>query len=317
MSKTYYKQLVIKTNKIKKYLFNEYYRFNINTYFGLYDRLDDSKYLKRKFLLTNGRAFELNAPNSFNEKLQWLKLYDRKPEYTTMVDKYKVREHISKLIGEQYLIPLLGVWDNPDEIDFDALPEKFVLKCNHNSGLGMCICKDKNSLDINKVKKELRRGLKQDYYLTGREWPYKNVKRKIIAEQFMKSDEGGLTDYKVHCFNGVPKLILVCKDRFTKTGLTEDFFDVEWNHLDVKRPKQNNSSTSIAKPDELDEILKLSTKLSKNIPFLRTDFYIIEGKVYFSELTFYPASGFEKFEPEKWDEILGEWLVLPEKKQNS
>ena len=296
---------------------NPYKICNILGYYRLLDWMSDKKYLELRYKTHFRENLSLQSSHMFNAKLQWLKLNDRKPEYTTMVDKYKVREYISKLIGEQYLIPLLGVWDNPDEIDFDALPEKFVLKCNHNSGLGMCICKDKNSLDINKVKKELRRGLKQDYYLTGREWPYKNVKRKIIAEQFMKSDEGGLTDYKVHCFNGVPKLILVCKDRFTKTGLTEDFFDVEWNHLDVKRPKQNNSSTPIAKPDELDEILKLSAKLSKNIPFLRTDFYIIEGKVYFSELTFYPASGFEKFEPEKWDEILGEWLVLPEKKQNS
>ncbi len=315
MSKTYFKQLVF--NKIRKYIFNEYYRFNINTYWGVYDRLDDSEYLKRKFLLTNGKVLDLYSPNSFNEKLQWLKLNDRKPEYTTMVDKYKVRGYISDTIGKEYLIPLLGVWNHPDEINFNALPNKFVLKCNHNSGLGMYICKDKNKLDIVKVKKELKRGLKQDYYLSGREWPYKDVPRKIIAERFMKSDEGGLTDYKVHCFNGVPKLILVCKDRFTKTGLTEDFFDVEWNHLDIKRPKQNNSSTPIAKPNELDEILKLSAKLSKNIPFLRTDFYIIEGKVYFSELTFYPASGFEKFEPEKWDEILGEWLVLPDKKQLS
>ena len=303
--------------KIYKMLVNKKIRFSYLTSLGFYNCLCDKRFLEKKYKLHFNKRLKFDDISTFNEKLQWLKLNDRKPEYTTMVDKYKVREYISKLIGEQYLIPLLGVWDNPDEIDFDALPEKFVLKCNHNSGLGMCICKDKNSLDINKVKKELRRGLKQDYYLTGREWPYKNVKRKIIAEQFMKSDEGGLTDYKVHCFNGVPKLILVCKDRFTKTGLTEDFFDVEWNHLDVKRPKQNNSSTPIAKPDELDEILKLSAKLSKNIPFLRTDFYIIEGKVYFSELTFYPASGFEKFEPEKWDEILGEWLVLPEKKQNS
>lgn len=302
---------------IKTFLFNPATRFNYFVKLGFTNYLSDKRFLEKKYEFNFKKRLNVNDISTFNEKLQWLKLYDRKPEYTTMVDKYKVREYISKTLGDQYLIPLLGVWDNSDDINFDTLPDKFVLKCNHNSGLGMCICKDKNSLDINKVKKELRRGLKQDYYLTGREWPYKNVQRKIIAEQFMKSDEGGLTDYKVHCFNGVPKLILVCKDRFTKTGLTEDFFDVEWNHLDIKRPKQNNSSTPIAKPNELDEILKLSAKLSKNIPFLRTDFYIIEGKVYFSELTFYPASGFEKFEPEKWDEILGEWLVLPDKEQRS
>lgn len=302
---------------INTFLFNPAIRFNYFIKLGFTNRLGDKRFIEKKYELHLNKRLNTDNVSTFNEKLQWLKLYERKPEYTTMVDKYKVREYISKKIGEEYLIPLFGVWDNPDEIDFNALPNKFVLKCNHNSGLGMCICKDKSNLDVDKVKRELRRGLKQDYYLTGREWPYKNVQRKIIAEQFMKSDEGGLTDYKVHCFNGVPKIVLVCKDRFTKTGLTEDFFDVEWNHLDIKRPKQNNSSTPIAKPNELDEILKLSAKLSKNIPFLRTDFYIIEGKVYFSELTFYPASGFEKFEPEKWDEILGEWIVLPDKEQLS
>lgn len=298
---------------INTFLFNPAIRFNYFIKLGFTNHLGDKRFIEKKYELHLNKRLNTDNVSTFNEKLQWLKLYERKPEYTTMVDKYKVREYISKKIGEEYLIPLLGVWDNPDEIDFNALPNKFVLKCNHNSGLGMCICKDKSNLDVDKVKRELRRGLKQDYYLTGREWPYKNVQRKIIAEQFMKSDKGGLTDYKVHCFNGVPKIVLVCKDRFTKTGLTEDFFDVEWNHLDLKRPKQNNSSTAIAKPNELDEILKLSAKLSKNIPFLRTDFYIIEGKVYFSELTFYPTSGFEKFEPEKWDEILGKWLVLPDK----
>ena len=175
----------------------------------------------------------------------------------------------------------------------------------------MCICKDKSTLNLKNVKANLKRGLKQDYYLTGREWPYKNVPRKIIAEQFMKSDAGGLTDYKVHCFGGEPKLILVCKDRFTSTGLTEDFFDPNWEHLDIRRPTHPNASQAITKPEELSEMLILAKKLSEGIPFLRVDFYIIEHKVYFSELTFFPASGFEKFVPEQWDEILGSWLKLP------
>ena len=185
-----------------------------------------------------------------------------------MVDKYKARDYISEKIGAGYLIPLLGAWDSPDEIDFDALPNKFVLKCNHNSGLGMCICKDKAQLDRSKVKAGLRRGLRQDYYLTGREWPYKDVPRKIIAEQFMKSDAGGLTDYKVHCFNGEPKLILVCKDRFAKTGLTEDFFTQEWEHLNLRRPTHPNAAVTIEKPAELAEMLTLAKTLSANIPFL-------------------------------------------------
>ncbi len=296
---------------IKKYISNSGYRFLVNSGYGKYDDMYDDEYLSHKFSAVFGRQLSLAFPQTFNEKLQWLKLYDRQPEYTVMVDKYKARDYISEKIGSQYLIPLLGVWNHPDEIDFDALPDKFVLKCNHNSGRGMCICKDKSTLHRKKVKANLKRGLHQDYYLTGREWPYKDVPRKIIAEQFMKSDAGGLTDYKVHCFNGEPKLILVCKDRFTATGLTEDFFTSDWEHLDLRRPAHPNSSIEISKPTELPEILELAKKLSDDIPFLRVDFYIIEHKVYFSELTFYPASGFEKFVPERWDEILGAWLKLP------
>ncbi len=296
---------------IKKYTFSKDYRFLINSGYGKYGDMPDAEYLSRKSLAVFGRRLPLEAPQTFNEKLQWLKLNDRKPEYTVMVDKYKARNYISEKIGSQYLIPLLGAWDDPDKIDFDALPDKFVLKCNHNSGLGMCICKDKSALNIKQVKSNLRCGLRQDYYLTGREWPYKDVPRKIIAEQFMESDAGGLTDYKIHCFNGEPKLILVCKDRFTSTGLTEDFFTPNWEHLDIRRQTHPNSLTEIAKPEELPEILALAKRLSEGIPFLRVDFYIIEHKVYFSELTFYPASGFEKFVPERWDEILGAWLQLP------
>ena len=296
---------------IKKYVSDIDYRFLIRAGYGKYNNMPDEEYISRKFLATMKSTLRLDAPQTFNEKLQWLKLYDRKPEYTIMVDKYKARDYIAEKIGAQYLIPMLGVWDDPDEIDFDALPERFVLKCNHNSGLGMCICKDRSRLDIPKVKKALRRGLEQDYYLTGREWPYKNVPRKIIAEQFMKSDAGGLTDYKVHCFNGETKVILVCKDRFTKTGLTEDFFTPDWEHLDLRRPTHPNASNTIPKPEELSEILCLAKMLSENIPFLRVDFYIIEHKVYFSELTFFPASGFERFIPEEWDGTFGAWIELP------
>ncbi len=279
---------------------------------GFLNIICDDKYLKMKYRAKMQRKLRLVFPTCFNEKLQWLKLYDRKPEYTIMVDKYKVREYIAEKIGEQYLIPLLGVWDSPDEIDFSSLPDQFAMKCNHNSGLGMCICTDKSKLDIKKVKNSLAQGLKQDYYLTGREWPYKNVPRKIIAEQFLKSDAGGLTDYKIHCFNGVPKFILVCRDRFTESGLTEDFYTPEWEHMEVKRPRIPNAATLIPKPEKLDEMLVLAEKLSKDIPFIRIDFYLVENKIYFSELTFFPASGFTGFEPPEWDRTFGDWLVLPE-----
>ena len=287
-------------------------RFWVLSALGHYDHVNDQTFLEKAFQSKLERELDWNVPATFNEKLQYLKLYDRRPEYTRMVDKYKVREYITEKLGAQYLIPLIGVWDDPEKIDFSVLPEQFVLKCNHNSGLGMCICKDKSKLNIRKVKAGLRKGLRQNYYLTGREWPYKNVPRRIIAEQFMQSDAGGLTDYKIHCFNGEPKLILVCKDRFAPTGLTEDFYTPQWEHLDLRRPTHPNATEPMAKPDELDQLLEFSRILSKDIPFLRVDFYIVEGHVYFSELTFFPASGFEEFEPEEWDQTLGDWLKLPD-----
>ena len=298
--------------KGKKYLLSPQYRFLIQANLGVYYNMPDEKFLSRMFQILMNQELSLEHPKTFNEKLQWLKLYNRKTSYTTMVDKYKVREYIRERLGEKYLIPLLGVWNNPEEIDFDILPNQFVLKCNHNSGLGMSICKDKVLFDFAKAKKDLRRGIRENYYQKNREWPYKDVPRKIIAEQYMKSDAGGLTDYKIHCFNGEPKLILVCKDRFLETGLTEDFFSINWEHLDIRRPKHPNASAPIKKPEELDEMLRLAAILSKDIPFLRVDFYIVDYKIYFSELTFYPASGFDKFVPEIWDNILGDWLKLPE-----
>ena len=232
-----------------------------------------------------------------------------------MVDKYAAKEYVASKIGEKYIIPTLGVWNCSDDININLLPDRFVLKCTHDSG-GVVLCDHKSNFDLDAAKRKIDNCLKRNYYWSGREWPYKNVPRRIIAEEFMKSDAGGLSDYKVHCFNGEPKLILVCKDRFTSTGLTEDFFSSDWEHLDIRRPSHPNSKTEITKPDELSEMLTLARKLSEDIPFLRVDFYIIEHKVYFSELTFYPASGFERFVPEKWDETLGSWLELPPASSN-
>lgn len=297
--------------KINNLLTDSKIRLNYMAKLGITNMLSDRRFLQMEYERTFNRTLYIDLPVTFNEKLQWLKLYDRKHEYTVMVDKYKVREYISEKIGAQYLIPLLGVWNSPNEIDFAALPNQFAMKCNHNSGLGMCICADKSKMDIEKVKKGLARGLKQDYYLTVREWPYKNVPRKIVAEQFLKSDDGGLTDYKIHCFNGVPKFILVCRDRFAESGLTEDFYTTEWDLMPVKRPNIPNAETSLKKPEKLNEMLALASKLSEDIPFLRVDFYYVEGKIYFSELTFFPASGFVPFEPEEWDNTFGDWLKLP------
>ena len=227
-----------------------------------------------------------------------------------MVDKHLVRQYIADKLGEEYLIPLLGVWDDPEDIDFDKLPDKFVLKCNHNSGLGMCICKDKSKLDIENAKKELRKGLKQNYYYNGREWPYKNVPRKIIAEQFLEDGTGDLVDYKFMCFNGNVECILVCCERFSDDGVKMSFFDTDWNVLPFKR-KHKAVKEGFPKPANFDNMMEYARLFSKDIPFLRVDFYEVNNNLYFGELTFYPASGFEKFIPEEWDYTLGSWIKLP------
>lgn len=272
----------------------------------------DKFYLSLLYRLTFGKSINWKNPKTFNEKLQWLKLYDRRPEYTIYVDKYKVREHIAKTIGEEYLIPLLGVWNSSDEIDFDKLPNQFVLKCNHNSGLGMCICKDKRLLNVEQIKNDLRKGLNQDYYMTLREWSYKDVPRKIIAEKYMidESEQSSLRDYKFMCFDGKVKCSFVCSDRNTKEGLHVTFFDLNWNVLPFERHYPARKE-GLPKPKCYEEMIKLAEKLSKCIPFVRVDFYEINGKVYFGELTFYPGSGFEEFAPYSADEWLGSLIKLP------
>lgn len=226
-----------------------------------------------------------------------------------MVDKYAVRGYIAEKLGEEYLIPLLGVWDDPDDIDFDALPDKFVLKCNHNSGLGMCICRDKSKLDIEKVKSELRKGLKQDYYLTGREWPYKDVKRKIIAEKFMVDESGvELKDYKIFCFNGNPEYVEVDFNRHIQHKLNP--YDFDWKPLNFCDSSKNDYSADIKKPAKIDDMYNIAKNLSEGIPFIRVDFYSIYDKLYVGELTLYPGCGYIKYDPAECDLKYGELLDL-------
>jgi len=299
-------------HKVYRYVFDADYRKTINVNLGKYDHVSDLEYLKMVYSLNMHSDLNLETPKTFSEKLQWLKLYNRRSEYTMMVDKYLVRDYVAKKIGEEYLIPLLGAWDDPDQINFDTLPNQFVLKCNHNSGLGMYICKDKAQMDVDAVKKELRRGLKQDYYLTLREWPYKNVPRKIIAEQYMEDEETSeLRDYKFFCFNGAPKALFVATDRQTPGEEVKfDFFDMEYQHLNV-RQGHPNAKILPQKPKCFDLMADLACKLSKDIPHVRVDFYEVNGKVYFGEMTFFHFSGMVPFEPAEWDEKFGDWLTLP------
>lgn len=278
---------------------------------GLFKWMSDEIYLKILFRTELNKKLDLKNPKTFNEKIQWLKLYYRDSKYTEYVDKYKVREYIQEELGEEYLIPLLGVYEKVEDIIWEDLPEQFVLKCTHGSHCNI-ICKDKSKLDIKKASKKLNKWMNKSWYWFGREWPYKNVERKIVCEDFMLDEQfDDLPDYKFMCFNGEPKLILVCRNRTEESSGNYDFYDIDWNITNISRPKKSFSSEPIKKPKGFDTMLKIAKKLSEGLPFSRIDFYEVNGKVYFGEITFFPASGLSKFEPEEYDEILGEWIVLP------
>ena len=271
--------------------------------------LPDYIFLQIKYRYKFNKKLNLKKPQTFNEKLQWLKLYDRNPEYTKMVDKYEAKKYVANIIGEEYIIPTLGVYDKFEDINFATLPNQFVIKCTHDSG-GLIICKDKTKLNIKEARKKINKSLKRNYFYTGREWPYKNVKPRIIIEKYMVDEsKKELKDYKFFCFNGEPKLLFVAKDRPFATKF--NYYDMNFKKLPFKQHYENFNDY-IEKPKGFEKMIELSKKLSKDIPHVRVDFYDINGKVYFGELTFYHFSGFEKFEPEEWDKILGDMLKLSE-----
>lgn len=273
--------------------------------------IPDSVYLKMLFKTRMGRNLNLKDPKTYNEKLQWIKLYDRKPEYTVYVDKHAVKDYVASMVGEQYIIPTFKVWDNVKDIDFDSLPNQFVMKCTHDSG-SLVICKDKNNLDRKAAIKRMKKGLKHSGYWHAREWPYKNVPRRIIAEQYLVDDSGfELKDYKVMCFNGEPKLIEIHRGRYTDKHI-QDFYDCDW----VKQPITQDyviSNDILPKPIFLDEMLELSRKLSVGIPHVRVDWYYANGQLYFGELTFFDGAGLTPFDQEEWDYTMGSWIELPPK----
>ncbi len=274
--------------------------------------LSDKNYARLIYRAKFGRKLNLNHPETFNEKLQWLKLYDRKDCYTTMVDKYEVKEYVANIMGNDCIIPTLGVWDSFDEIDFDALPNQFVLKCTHDSG-GLVICKDKDKLDIKAAKTKINHSLKKNYYKSGREWPYKNVKPRIIAEQYLENiDKAELVEYKMFCFDGKVKMVLVCKGTAHGAGRTNDYCDRDLKRLPFVSLNPN-STGELEKPEQLSELIAFAEKLSAGIPQVRVDTYLMDGKIFFGELTFFHNSGFSKFEPEEWDRKLGEWITLPKR----
>ena len=277
---------------------------------GWLNFLPDKAYLSILYRASFKKRINWKNPKTFNEKLQWLKLYDRNPNYCNMVDKYEAKRFVKERIGSEYVVPALaGPWDDFDEIDFDTLPDRFVLKTTHDCG-GVFICKDKKSIDYEGAKHFLNKHLQRDYYLTCREWPYKNVKPRIFAEEYLADLEGDLKDYKFFCFNGVPKLMFIASERQSKVNETKfDFFDMDFNHLPITNGHPN-AHTAPKAPENFELMKELAVILSRNIPHLRVDFYECNGKLYLGELTFSHWGGLVPFEPEKWDEILGSWIQL-------
>lgn len=301
-------------NKVLKLFKDKKYRFFVMNRIGITRFMSDKKYLEAMFYYKMGKHLDLENPKTFNEKLQWLKLFDRKPEYTTMVDKYAAKKYVADRIGEQYIIPTLGVWERFDDIDFDKLPNQFVMKCTHDSG-GLVICRDKSKFNVSEARAKINKSLKSNYFYAGREWPYKNVRPQIIAELYMEdSKTSELRDYKFFCFDGEVKALFIASDRQCSTEETKfDFFDENYVHI----PVTNGHPNATILPDIpicFDEMKRLASVLSKGIPHLRVDFYEVDGKVFFGELTFSHWSGFMPFSPEKWDNVFGSWISLPKKK---
>lgn len=282
---------------------------------GFFRWMDDERYLKMVSRFVSGARIDLNNPRTFTEKIHWLKLHDRQERYVGMVDKILAKEYVGKLIGEEYIIPTLGVWDNADSIQLDALPSKFVLKCNHDSGSAV-ICHDKSSFDFSAARRKLDKCLKKGAFSWGREWPYKYVNRKILAEELLENTsnpEADIPDYKFFCFGSKPVYCQVISDRSTSEKV--DFFDLEWNHqpfigLTGLVPNLKNSDKPVPKPASFAKMVEISEVLSRGMAFCRVDFYDVEGKPYFGETTLYPNAGFGEFLPSEWNKILGDLIDL-------
>lgn len=298
-------------NELAKLIKNPYVIFRLPKLQQRMRLLPDAVYLKLVYRARIGRPLNLNSPKGFNEKLQWLKLYDRNPLYTKLVDKAEVKPWVAERIGWEHVVPTLGVWDSFDDIDFGALPERFVLKCTHDSG-GLAICRDLSTFDMAAARRKIERSLANNYFWSGREWPYKDVRPRIIAEEYLDpaGEQVGLTDYKVMCFGGQARCEFTCTGR-ADGNLHVDFFDTEWNHMPFTRHYPNADVPPEA-PERLKDMVAMAERLSEGVPFVRVDFYEVAGQYYFGEMTFYPGSGMEEFDPERWDEELGSWIELPE-----
>ena len=298
-----------------RFLFNNDYRFVILSKFGFYKNVDDKKYLEKMFNGMMNERLNLDNPKTFNEKLQWLKLFDRKDEYIKMVDKYEAKKYISDSIGNQYIVPTIGIYNKFDDINFNNLPNKFVIKCTHDSG-GIVICKDKSKLDIKKAKKKIDRCMSKNFFYYGREWPYKNIKPRIMIEKFLE-DENQLEifDYKFFCFNGKVEYLYVSSGSHSSKQKIQ-FFDKNFTPVNCTRKDYATFDVIPKRPKNFDKMIQLSEFFSDNIEHIRIDFYEINGKLYFGEFTFYTGSGYIPFESKEWDLKLGSLIDLKRVNKN-
>lgn len=311
-AQTFLKLVRCRRNEIPVAIFNNLART------GIFDRMNDAEFLRLSFRLNTGQSLDLSNPRTFNEKLQWLKIHDRNPMYTQLVDKFRVKDWVRTRLGEQYIVPTFGCWAEVEDVDISSLPEKFVLKTNDDSGV-VVVCSDKENFDLGEAKKRLKRSRKKNLYYRTREWPYKNVQPCVLAEQLLEAPcdsvaenpggpQGDLVDYKFMCFSGKVQCIFTCSNR-ASGDLRVDFFDREWDPLPFTR-RFPRAEKLPSPPKTLLEMIWAAESLAVDLPFVRVDFYEVEGRCYFGEMTFYPGSGYEKFEPNEWDTILGNWLDL-------
>ncbi len=274
--------------------------------------IPDKMYIQVRYFLSFHRFVNFKNPQTYNEKLQWLKVNMKNDLYQDLVDKIKVREYVEKIIGKEYLVPVLGVWDRVEDIDFDSLPERFVLKCTHDSG-SVYICKDKSKEDFQKIRERFSGYMKRNLYYNGREWPYKNLTPRVYAEEYLEdSTYRELRDYKLFCFNGVVKMFKIDWGRFTDHRA--NYYDTDGNLLPFdEQGLPRSEEAGIKVPETLKSMIESAQKLIKGFPFARVDFYDVNGKVYFGEITFFPGSGFRRIEPVEWDYRIGQWIVLGDK----
>lgn len=305
-----------RVRKISKtnFLFSNLYRLAGYYRYNLEKNIPHDVFLKRKYFENTGKILNLQSPTTYNEKLQWQKLYDHNPLYTMLVDKYAVREFVEKKIGTEYLVNLYGVYNHFNEIDFKSLPERFVLKCTHDCG-SIIVCTDKSKLNVKRARKRLKTAMERNYFYYSREWPYKNVSPKIVCEEYLiDNDSDELRDYKIFCFNGRPKLIQVHFDRFSSHKTNT--YSTEWKLLDVSFSNYpSDPEANIPRPEKLNLMLQLASRLSEGLPQARVDFYYVNNQIYFGEITFFHAGGMAPFVPESFNEDLGKLIDLSLVKQ--